>query len=462
MGKSIEYNDFLNEANKVHNNKYIYNENDYKNKIKGGKFKIICPIHGEFYENYFNHVKLKRGCKTCMKEEKINSHAKYIKDVVLKKAKEIHNNKYDYSLVDITKSVKEKVKIICPIHGIFEMTLDLHVNAKQNCPNCSIIRHNFDELKKLSDEKFGIGSFEFNEKDYVRWDTNMQFKCNKCGKIHFRSPKIHLSSQGCECLHVKKIKPTNKFINFLKNHPNHIDTSLAEYNGFNKKIKLICRKKDENGIEHGEYEATLNEIMRSNTCACKKCSKREKRTTDKCIKEFKEKFGDKFIYDKFEYLGQKTSIITCPKHGDFKTNYYRMMIQKHCCPSCAKENYYYENELKKILKERINANFEYNIRPNWLKNENSKYNQEIDIFIPKYNIGIEYQGRHHFVDIYNDENKFNKTKELDYYKFKLCKKIGVKLFYFTTDKRNVPKNYFSKIYTDIDELINEIKKIIDE
>jgi hypothetical protein len=35
----------------------------------------------------------------------------------LKRAKEIHGNKYDYSLVNYKKS-KMNVKIICPTHGV--------------------------------------------------------------------------------------------------------------------------------------------------------------------------------------------------------------------------------------------------------------------------------------------------------------------------------------------------------
>ena len=39
-------------------------------------------------------------------------------DFILKSS-EIHNNKYDYSLVEYIDN-KTKVKIICPEHGVFE------------------------------------------------------------------------------------------------------------------------------------------------------------------------------------------------------------------------------------------------------------------------------------------------------------------------------------------------------
>ena len=53
----------------------------------------------------------------------------------LNKAKLIHNNKYDYSLVDYVNNYT-KVKIICPVHGIFEQEPRSHLN-NIGCKKCS-------------------------------------------------------------------------------------------------------------------------------------------------------------------------------------------------------------------------------------------------------------------------------------------------------------------------------------
>ena len=47
----------------------------------------------------------------------------------------IHNNTYDYSLVEYINS-KTKIKIICPKHGIFEQTPNSHL-SNQGCPTCN-------------------------------------------------------------------------------------------------------------------------------------------------------------------------------------------------------------------------------------------------------------------------------------------------------------------------------------
>jgi len=54
----------------------------------------------------------------------------------IRRAKEIHGDKYDYSKVEY-KNSQIKVCIICKEHGEFWQTPDSHINQKQNCPLCA-------------------------------------------------------------------------------------------------------------------------------------------------------------------------------------------------------------------------------------------------------------------------------------------------------------------------------------
>jgi hypothetical protein len=60
---------------------------------------------------------------------------KFNTEIFIEKSKLIHGDKYDYSLT-IYKNNKSKVKIRCPIHGIFEQTAYCHYYFKQGCPEC--------------------------------------------------------------------------------------------------------------------------------------------------------------------------------------------------------------------------------------------------------------------------------------------------------------------------------------
>ena len=60
---------------------------------------------------------------------------KFTTEQFLNKAKEIHNDKYDYSKV-IYVTTKIKVTIICPIHGEFEQLPSAHMLGR-GCDKCA-------------------------------------------------------------------------------------------------------------------------------------------------------------------------------------------------------------------------------------------------------------------------------------------------------------------------------------
>ena len=109
----------------LHNNFYSYDKESYKNNHT--KMRIICPIHGEFWQTPNSHLN-GNGCKRCGGKE-VFSFSDF-----LEKAKKVHGDKYDYSKVEY-KGVDTKVCIICPKHGEFWQTPHSHLNGN-GCPNC--------------------------------------------------------------------------------------------------------------------------------------------------------------------------------------------------------------------------------------------------------------------------------------------------------------------------------------
>jgi hypothetical protein len=76
----------------------------------------------------------------------------------IEKARKKHGDKYDYSLVDYKHS-RIKVKIICPIHGVFEQRPDTHLEGK-GCLKCGHISTGFKTRKNI-ENKNPIGHSEF-------------------------------------------------------------------------------------------------------------------------------------------------------------------------------------------------------------------------------------------------------------------------------------------------------------
>lgn len=75
-------------------------------------------------------------------------------DEFIKKAKELHGDKYDYSDTEY-KGYEIPVKIICPKHGEFLQTPDCHLHSG-GCPICgSVSSKGENEILELIKSKIG-------------------------------------------------------------------------------------------------------------------------------------------------------------------------------------------------------------------------------------------------------------------------------------------------------------------
>ena len=131
-GKDMTTEEFIRRAREVHGDKYDYSKVKFiTNKTK---VCIICPIHGEFWQEPSNHVNGKNGCPKCGYNN-IHNKRKYTNEWFIEKARAIHGDKYDYSKVEYY-NIDTPVCIICPIHGEFWQTPYHHLRRKQGCPIC--------------------------------------------------------------------------------------------------------------------------------------------------------------------------------------------------------------------------------------------------------------------------------------------------------------------------------------
>ncbi len=129
---------FIEKAMKVHGDKYDYSRVDYKTNRT--KIKIICKTHGEFLKRADNHLS-GQGCPKC-KNKKLDT------IMFVERSIKIHNDKYDYSLVEYSHSHK-KINIICKDHGIFSHTANSHLKG-HGCPMCGFNGYSKMALEWLS------------------------------------------------------------------------------------------------------------------------------------------------------------------------------------------------------------------------------------------------------------------------------------------------------------------------
>ena len=179
---------FIEKSNLIHSNKYDYSLVDYKNNKT--KVKIICPIHGIFEQTPYHHICRKQGCSKCSKKYKPNT--KEFIDKCLK----IHENRYDYSLVDY-KNNKTKIKIICPIHGVFEQYPYAHLKKKQGCNLC-YKKNMFDDIYTFIEKSNLIhnNKYDYSLTNYINSKTKVKIICPKHG-VFEQIPNDHINGSGC-------------------------------------------------------------------------------------------------------------------------------------------------------------------------------------------------------------------------------------------------------------------------
>ncbi len=210
MGKRLTKDEFIGRSKEIHGDKYDYSKVEYINN--GTKVCIICPEHGEFMQTPFNHMG-GHGCPSCAPNKKMST------DCFLKKAKQVHGDKYNYSKVKYVNN-STKVTIICPIHGEFEQTPHDHLSGK-GCIKCSGHKRKtteefIDAAKKVHGDKY-----DYSKVEYKNNKTKVCIICPKHGEF-MQQPNSHLAGIGCpSCSNSKLENEVNDFL--IENKIRYID-----------------------------------------------------------------------------------------------------------------------------------------------------------------------------------------------------------------------------------------------
>jgi hypothetical protein len=194
-----DINNIIDRFKKIHNNLYEYIIKENFKYHSSTKITIICKKHGEFEQLISNHY-MGHGCDKCARELQNKKKLKYNLDIFLAKAKEIHKNKYNYSLSKY-ENVSKKIIIICPNHGEFYQTFTEHIHMKHGCPKCanentgllnSLTLDEFLERAKLKHKD----KYDYSLVNYKNNSEKVKIICKKHGEFE-QIPSLHLNGHGC-------------------------------------------------------------------------------------------------------------------------------------------------------------------------------------------------------------------------------------------------------------------------
>ena len=128
--KRLTAETFIEKCNLLHNNKFDYSKVVY-GKNNYDLVEIICKIHGSFMQRPWQHLR-GQGCPKCSNNTLMTN------DEFIKRCKEKHADKWDYSITEYSGRRKE-VSIICKKHGVFKQKAMLHLDG-WGCRKCKTSR----------------------------------------------------------------------------------------------------------------------------------------------------------------------------------------------------------------------------------------------------------------------------------------------------------------------------------
>jgi len=204
-----------------------------------------------FEQTPYKHLK-GQGCPMCAKNKRLTS------EQFIERANALHKNKYDYSLVKYVNA-HTKVKIICPVHGVFEQTPKNHLDG-ECCPLCSVERVSksntftaeqyFSKVNSLYANKYSYGEYKGLKK-------NLEIFCPTHGKfivkasnhlyLHAGCPYCNKTISNGETLILEYLKKNN--IQFIrqKRFDDLKDKTYLSYDFYLPDYNLLI---EYNGLQH--------------------------------------------------------------------------------------------------------------------------------------------------------------------------------------------------------------------
>lgn len=342
----------------------------------------------------------------------------------ISEAREVHGDKYDYSLSEYVRS-KSKLTIICKKHGEFNQTPTLHKKGS-GCMKCH------KENIKITTESF------IKRSKKIHGDT---YKYDKVSKIENSKSKVdiycknhgyfkqsvegHLKGNGCNKCVMENRKPTiskrtseDYIRQAVETHGDKYRYGKLIYKNTLEKVTITCPI-------HGDFNQNPGNHLTG--YGCPKCgnasvSNLKKDNQEDFIKKAKDIYSDKYTYENVIYESSKKEVeITCKKHGRFLRNPYHF-LQGGECPTCNPSNVSKaEIEIFNFVKRIVNCT---------QSDKKVLGGRELDIYIPSQKIAIEFNGLYwHSTKFVSKWYHLNKTLD--------CLEKGVDLIHIFEDEWNL-------------------------
>lgn len=255
----------------IHGETYDYSKVVYTGMLR--KVIIVCKEHGDFSQVASSHL-TGRGCKKCSVIRSVEK-VTLTREEVVSKLNKIHDNKYDYSEFNYTKS-RDRSTVICKHHGSFSISVTSHLGGR-GCKHCatdlrrSLYKSNttdfIEKARKIHYDKYDLSRVVYGNNN----TDKVEIICKTHGSF-FISPSNFLQGKGCSSctrsgFHAHKpawiyiFKANNGIAKIgISNNPLN---RLREISRVSKlDFKMVCKMHLENGQQAFDVEQQVLKQLR--------------------------------------------------------------------------------------------------------------------------------------------------------------------------------------------------------
>ena len=327
---------------------------------------------------------------------------------------------YDYKLLSSEyHRNSEKLEMKCPNGHTCWISFSNFKRGKR-CKTCSRLSGN---KKKRTSYEYVVSFIEYY--DY-RLMTPKENYSTTSGEINLICPKGHefkstfnrfKSGHRCPMCAVEKRKIQQKLTyEDVKSYIEDNDYRLLSkyYQNAHQKLKLICPKGHEIDITWNDFK---------NGCGCVYCYRENQRLklrdSYEYIKSYIESYGFNLLSE--NHVNSNTRLKIECSEGHVFLRSFSYFKRNGTCPKCSDliSTSWPEIEIGNYVKSLTSEFVELNNRTE-IKNPYTGYFLELDVWIPKINKAIEFNGRYW-------HNKNDDIKKRDDIKKKECERLGVDL-----------------------------------
>ena len=373
-----------------HPKDYKFNETNFNlGVLELNSFE--CETHGLFRNTIQNFLRAKIPCKKCSVDKKKLS------------LNEINGRYRSYGVRCIDNdyvNAHEKLKWVCSNNHQWEASVDMMQQRDDKCLYCAKKIMTIETIQLVAKE-LGL---ELISKSYINNVSPLKWKCKNDHifsrtfaliKDNSKCPTCYSPSEAYRINQIKKgkIPLTESHPEIAKEwHPTKNNQLLPDHftYGSLKEIWWLCEKGHE--YKKNIYERTIRKSK------CRICSMGDNKALKNYPDVFKEWHPTKNTLDPniLTFGSRHKAWWICPNNHVYEARVDHRCRSGSACPLCTHSSSKEEIRILTELKSILNVTSRYKIN-----------NSEVDIYIEKYKIGIEFDGWYWHKDRYEKDLQKN-------------------------------------------------------